>query len=97
MEFSDVVVSLIGVTGFEPAAFWSQTRRTSIASVSDKELTTSLTLGCTTGCTTKPQNDNATVASDDFAKALLMIATLPLTDTEKAEAVRRLMAAKGTV
>ena len=35
--------------------------------------------------------------SGDFAKALLMIATLSLTDAEKAEAVRRLMKGRESV
>ena len=37
------------------------------------------------------------VRGDDFANALLMIATLPFTDTEKAEAVRRMMNWKESV
>ena len=45
----------------------------------------------TTGSQQAQPNDG------DFAKALLMIATLPLTDTEKAEAVRRMMNRKESV
>jgi hypothetical protein len=40
---------------------------------------------------------NSTLASNDdagFATAILMISNLPLNDTEKAEAVRRLMASR---
>ena len=62
---------------------------------------------CTTCCTSKPEKarrsrskavaDAAPAAAvesseGDFAKALLMIASLPLSDAEKADAVRRLMA-----
>ena len=38
-------------------------------------------------------SSGATPAATDFAKALAMIATLPLTDAEKADAVRRLLGA----
>jgi hypothetical protein len=42
--------------------------------------------------TVSPSKGDSTNLSDDFAAALTMIATLPLTDAEKAEAVRRLLA-----
>ena len=37
---------------------------------------------------------NPELAETDFAAAILIIARLPLNDTEKADAVRRLLAAK---
>ena len=76
--------------------------------VSGKELTEDGNVRSTCGSTStrkksvpnKP-TDTAPVGnqadSGDFAKALLMIATLSLTDAEKAEAVRRLMAGRETV
>lgn len=66
---------------------------------------------CTTGCTSNTKKarqsrsnevaDTAPAAAVEssegsFAKALLTIALLPLSDTEKAEAVRRLMAEQAT-
>ena len=63
--------------------------------------------GCTAGCTANAGNERAGAAGSspvdaakaataagqpsDFAASLTMIATLPLTDAEKAEAVRRLL------
>ena len=66
---------------------------------------------CTTGCTSKTKKarrspskavaDTTPAAAVEageggFAKALLMIALLPLSDAEKADAVRRLMAEQAT-
>jgi hypothetical protein len=61
---------------------------------------------CTTGCTNSPENERGEVVGgavssraeslpikgDSFTAALAMIASLPLSDAEKADAVRRLMA-----
>ena len=61
---------------------------------------------CTTGCTNSPENERGEVVggsvssraeslpikADSFSAALAMIASLPLSDVEKADAVRRLMA-----
>jgi len=95
------------VTGFEPATSASRTQRSSFASDSGKGLTATEDSRCTTGCTSKTKKDRrsrseavadtapaAAVESGEggFAKALLMIALLPLSDAEKADAVRRLMA-----
>jgi len=46
---------------------------------------------CTSGCTSKPENDHDVNKKGDFAAALTMIAALPLSDAEKANAVRRLL------
>ncbi len=62
--------------------------------------------GCSSGCSSSPKNDHdeplggsdlsridsLPIKADSFSAALMLIASLPLTDAEKAEAVRRLMA-----
>ena len=54
---------------------------------------------CTTGCTNLPENEHGEavgqllpIKADSFSAALAMIASLPLSDAEKVDAVRRLMA-----
>ena len=99
------------MTGFEPATSASRTQRSSFASESDKGLTATEDSCCTPGCTSKTKKarrsqskavaDTAPAAAVEsseggFAKALLMIALLPLSDAEKADAVRRLMADQAT-
>ena len=62
--------------------------------------------GCSTGCSSSPKNergeacggsvssraDSLPIKADSFSAGLAMIASLPLSDAEKADAVRRLMA-----
>ncbi len=62
--------------------------------------------GCSTGCNSSPESDHGEavggsvssraeslpIKADSFSAALAMIASLPLSDAEKADAVRRLMA-----
>jgi len=60
----------------------------------DNDLGEGAALGCTERCTDAGDTSAAAgagAAGEHFAAALAMIATLPLTDTEKAEAVRRLL------
>ena len=47
---------------------------------------------CTNACTDETKSDHANDDERDFSQALAMIAELPLTYDEKAEAVRRLLA-----
>ena len=42
------------------------------------------------------QSDSLPIKADSFSAALAMIASLPLSDAEKADAVRRLMAERST-
>ena len=62
----------------------------------EQALTTPDNSDCTSACTkiAKPTHDHpeVTTPKDDFAAALAMIATLPLTDAEKAEVIRQLLA-----
>jgi len=63
------------------------------------EVTASHCDGCTTGCTSgtekavlKPfEAGNGAAGFDGFAAALMMISGLPLSDVDKAEAVKRLL------
>lgn len=63
-------------------------------------LTNGLPNGCTDGCTGKPtesdsegaEASDAGPAGEHFAEAVTMLARLPLTDAERADAVRRLLA-----
>jgi len=59
----------------------------------DNDLGEGAAPGCTERCTDAADTGGAGAAGGHFAAALAMIATLPLTDAEKAEAVRRLLAA----
>jgi len=57
-------------------------------------LTDEAKLACTSACTPEPMmgNDSVSGVASDFATALTLIAKLPLSDAEKADAVRRLLA-----
>ena len=92
--------------GFEPGLSDSESLDTSSDSVTDQEVALSANSGCTTGCTNLPENEHGEVSgglvaitaeslpikADSFSAALAMIASLPLSDAEKVDAVRRLMA-----
>ena len=99
------------LTGLEPAASRTTICGTVVLSPSLSRLTATEDSRCTTGCTSKTKKarrsrskavaDTAPAAAVEsseggFAKALLMIALLPLSDAEKADAVRRLMADQAT-
>jgi len=59
---------------------------------------TAIVSTCTPACTPNAETCKAEAADDtddDFAAALKMIASLPLSKAEKAEAVRRLLAGRG--
>ena len=63
------------------------------------EVTADASAGCSTGCSNSPENERGEVVggsvssqADSFSAALAMIASLPLSVAEKADAVRRLMA-----
>jgi len=59
-----------------------------------QELTAPPANACTPACTPNAETGNTGDADADFAAALTMIATLPLSPAEKAEAVRRLLAGR---
>jgi len=64
----------------------------------DHEVTSIGELACTVTCTKSAESGDpsdapvAVAASNLFAAALVMIAELPLSDADKAEAVKRLLA-----
>ena len=62
----------------------------------DNDLGDGASLGCTERCTDATETGGADAPGGHFAAALAMIAGLPLTDAEKAEAVRRLLAVTTT-
>ncbi len=97
--------------GVEPMTSCMPCREHRVPSGNLSGLTTTEDSRCTTGCTSKTKKARrshlkavadpapaAAVESSEggFAKALLMIALLPLSDAEKADAVRRLMADQAT-
>jgi len=73
-------------TGIEPATPSLQSYEHSTEVLQSQELAEQQTVACTTACTNN-QNENP----DDFAKALLMLARLPLTDAERVDALRRIL------
>ena len=70
-----------------------------VPSAANNGLTTTSANACTNACTENGETAHATADSGGvnayFGDALKMIASLPLTKAEKADAVRRLLAGKG--
>ena len=93
------------MTGFEPATSTSRTQTHRVTSDSRQRLRATDDSGCTNGCTNSLENERGdvvdgldstlpdllTIKADSFSAALAMIASLPLSDAEKAEAVRRVL------
>ena len=95
--------------GLEPLTFGFGGRHSMVPSGNLSEVTATADSHCTSGCTSEPEKarrsrlevgadaapaDAVESSEGDFAKALLMIASLPLSDADKAEAVRRLLNGK---
>ena len=85
--------------GVEPSTSALRTQRLSVASVCLSEVTETDDPRLTNGLTSERENDgnceslgSLAANRDSFSAALGMIASLPLSDAEKADAVRRLMA-----
>ena len=92
--------------GFEPRLSDSESLSSESQPLNCSQVGATPDSGCTTGCTNSPENDHGEVVdgsvssraeslpikADSFSAALAMIASLPLSDAEKADAVRRLMA-----
>ena len=100
----------VETTGIEPVTSGLQSQQHRVPSGNLSEVTATADSRCTNGCTsetkktrrsrskTAPAAAPETVAqppAGDFAAALAMIASLPLSDAEKAEAVRRLLKGRG--
>ena len=86
-------------TGLEPVASCMPCKEGTVPSGPPSGLTSTESAGCTTGCTSSTENalgsdskpGDGSTGSDGFAAALMMIAGLPLSDADKAEAVKRLL------
>ncbi len=82
---------LVETTGIEPVTSGLQSLNDRVLSANLSELAPNGKFRCTTGCTSEPENHHGPTRPGDFAAALAMIATLPLSDAEKADAVRQLL------
>jgi hypothetical protein len=87
------------VKGVEPSTFTLAKGEHPTVSAADTQVTSDSKCACTSDCTPDTKTSNGDAPGDGidktFAEALAMIANLPLTKAEKAEAVRRLLASKG--
>ena len=84
------------MTGFEPAASTSRTYEQTVSSDSLSDVALIADPQRTNERTSSSENDHGEASSGSFSAALAMIASLPLSDVEKAECVRRLMAERVT-
>ena len=78
--------------GFKPTTFTLATCEHGTEASSNQEVKDEPSNACTNACTDETKSDHANDDERDFSQALAMIAELPLTYDEKAEAVRRLLA-----
>jgi hypothetical protein len=82
--------------GFEPSTSALRTHETVVLSEDLSEVTATAAKVRPCVCPEGYKDDDATIENSepesDFTAAVLMIASLPLSDTEKAEAVRNLLA-----
>ena len=81
------------VMGLEPKTFTLARRKPTIATAANKAVASNAQSDCTSDCTANTKTGNR-IAQDDsfgdaFAEAVAAIIRLPLSDAEKAEAVRR--------
>jgi len=83
------------VTGLEPATFSLEGGKHRTEPVEKQELSGAPPEACTDACTDPAESTHGEPAGDDFAKQVWAVMALPLTDAERAEAVRRLLTAKG--
>ena len=93
--------------GVEPSTSALRMCEHTVLTENPSELAPTPSVRCTNGCTSEAENANGGLQSTvtpteppkpseaGFAAALAMIAALPLSDAEKADAVRRLMQANG--
>ena len=94
------------MTGFEPATSTSRMQPLCVASECSEEVADGELLAWANAWTSGAENehgeavdgsvvsqsDSLPIKADSFSAALAIIASLPLSDAEKADAVRRLMA-----
>jgi len=77
--------------GFEPTTFTLATCEHRSEGLENKDVTDDEADACTKACTETSDSMHGGGIGGGFGAALDMIARLPLTDAEKAEAVRRLL------
>ncbi len=77
-------------TGIEPATPSLQSCGGRMEAAHSQAVTNGTANACTNACTSLPETEHG----GRFAEALLMLTRLPLTDAERAEAVRRLLASQ---
>jgi integrase len=86
----------VGMTRFELATSASRTHETCHGrTLETRDIEPAEDVACTAACTsltTKTPSNSGGEHASDFTAAMLMIAHLPLTDDEKAEAIRKLLA-----
>ncbi|MGE5612531.1 MAG: hypothetical protein ACM359_25000 [Bacillota bacterium] len=86
------------VMGLEPTTFTLARSKLTNASAAIKGLTFSIKRDCTSDCTSNTKTISRQCQGDgtatDFTEALAMIVRLPLSESEKAEALRQLLAQK---
>jgi hypothetical protein len=84
------------MTGFEPATSASRTHETRVLSDEVTDVTTTVRSASANASPKRLKNDAETApdppVESDFTAGMQMIASLPLSDAEKAEAIRRLLA-----
>ncbi len=94
------------MTGFEPATSTSRMQTHRVTTDCPQRLKATDESGCSSGCSNSPENERGEVVggsvssraeslsikADSFSAVLAMIASLPLSDAEKADAVRRVLA-----
>ena len=78
--------------GLEPSTFSLEGCEPGAEATEGQEVTSTLPSVCTNACTDGSESTHEQAANATFADALAMVARLPLSDDEKAEAVRRLLA-----
>ena len=81
----------VETTGIEPVTSGLQSHDDRVPSDNQSRLAPNGISRCTNGCTSEPETHHEAKQPGNFAAALAMIASLPLSDAEKADAVRRLL------
>jgi len=79
------------VKGFEPSTFSLGSGKHRTEPAAKQRLSNASPEACTNACTDSPESTHGEPAGDDFAEQVRAVMALPLTDGEKAAAVRRLM------
>jgi hypothetical protein len=103
LSFVDNERSQIARPGFEPGLSDPESLGDELQALNHSQLVATPDSGCSTGCSSSPENgrgeavggsvssraESLPIKADSFSAALALIASLPLSDAEKADAVRR--------